>query len=87
MKRRNVTLHVPYSTGFGVGVQHWVDGVNSFFDLRLEGKVHRFEAGRRGRSPDPVQRDGDRLPARLLGDLRALARVPALDRHVDARER
>lgn len=44
MKRQNVTLHVPYSTGFGVGVTHWVDGINSFLDLRLEGKVHRFEA-------------------------------------------
>lgn len=44
MKRQNVTLHAPYSTGFGVGVTHWFEGLRSFVDLRLEGKIHRFEA-------------------------------------------
>lgn len=44
MKRQGVTLHLPYSTGFGLGLTHWVSTLNSFFDLRFEGKIHRFEA-------------------------------------------
>jgi hypothetical protein len=44
MKRQGVTLHLPYSTGFGLGLTHWVSALNSFFDLRFEGKIHRFEA-------------------------------------------
>ena len=44
MKRQGVTLHLPYSTGFGVGLTHWVSGLSSFFDLRFEGEIHRFEA-------------------------------------------
>ncbi len=44
MKRQGVTLHLPYSTGFGLGVTHWVSTLSSFFDLRFEGKMHRFEA-------------------------------------------
>lgn len=44
MKRQGVTLHLPYSTGFGLGLTHWVSALNSFFDLRFEGKLHRFEA-------------------------------------------
>ena len=41
---QHVKLHLPYSTGFGIGVTFPVAILNSFFDLRLEGKVHRFEA-------------------------------------------
>lgn len=44
MKAQGVSLHLPYSTGFGLGLTHWVSALNSFFDLRFEGKVHRFEA-------------------------------------------
>jgi len=44
MKRQGVSLHLPYSTGFGLGLTHWVSALNSFFDLRFEGKIHRFEA-------------------------------------------
>ncbi len=44
MADQGVRLHVPYSTGLGLGVQHYVDSLNSFFDLRFEAKVHRFEA-------------------------------------------
>ena len=44
MRRQGVSLHLPYSTGFGVGYSMFVASVRSFFDLRLEGKVHRFEA-------------------------------------------
>lgn len=44
MKRQGVSLHLPYSTGFGLGVTHWFAALRSFVDLRFEGKVHRFEA-------------------------------------------
>jgi hypothetical protein len=44
MKAQQVSLHLPYSTGFGLGVTHWVSALSSFFDLRFEGKIHRFEA-------------------------------------------
>lgn len=44
MKAQNVALHLPYSTGFGVGYQIYFDAIRSFVDLRAEGKIHRFEA-------------------------------------------
>jgi hypothetical protein len=44
MKTQHVNLHLPFSTGFGVGVTFHVDALRSFFDLRFEGKIHRFDA-------------------------------------------
>jgi hypothetical protein len=44
MERQGVRLHLPFSSGFGVGVQHYFEGANSYVDVRFEGKVHRFEA-------------------------------------------
>lgn len=44
MRTQKVALHLPYSTGFGVGYSIFVDSLRSFFDLRFEGKIHRFEA-------------------------------------------
>lgn len=37
-KSQNLALHLPYSTGFGIGYR-----VTRFFDVRLEPKLHRFE--------------------------------------------
>ncbi|MFM2269344.1 MAG: hypothetical protein RL757_2785 [Bacteroidota bacterium] len=37
-KEQNVVLHLPYSTGFGVGYRF-----NSFLDLRFEPKLHSWE--------------------------------------------
>lgn len=37
-KTQNVVLHLPYTTGFGVGYRF-----NSFFDLRFEPKLHSWE--------------------------------------------
>jgi hypothetical protein len=44
MRTQKVSLHLPYSTGFGVGYSRYASTLNSFFDVRLEGKIHRFEA-------------------------------------------
>lgn len=38
-KRQSVAYHLPYSTGFGVGYR-----LNKYFDVRLEPKMHKFEA-------------------------------------------
>jgi hypothetical protein len=38
-KTQNVVLHVPYTTGFGIGYRF-----NSFLDLRFEPKLHAFKA-------------------------------------------
>jgi hypothetical protein len=43
MRARGTELHIPVSTGFGVGPSLWIEGARSFVDLRLEGKMHRFE--------------------------------------------
>jgi hypothetical protein len=43
-QRQGVRLEVPYTTGLGVGVQHYVDALNSYVDVRFEVKLHRFEA-------------------------------------------
>ncbi len=37
-KIQNLALHLPYSTGFGIGYRF-----NSFFDLRFEPKLHSWE--------------------------------------------
>jgi hypothetical protein len=41
-KTQDVVLHLPYSTGFGVGYRF-----NSFLDLRFEPKLHSFEVYRK----------------------------------------
>lgn len=38
-KRQSVAYHLPYSTGFGIGYR-----LNKYFDIRLEPKMHKFEA-------------------------------------------
>lgn len=43
MREQHVALHLPYSTGLGVGYGFHSDALRSFFDLRAEAKVHRFE--------------------------------------------
>jgi opacity protein-like surface antigen len=37
-KTQNIALHIPYTTGFGIGYRF-----NSFFDVRFEPKLHSFE--------------------------------------------
>ncbi len=37
-KSQGLALHLPYSTGFGVGYR-----VKRYFDVRLEPKIHRFQ--------------------------------------------
>ncbi len=44
MRKQRVVLHVPYTTGLGVGYAQYVDSLHSFFDIRAEAKLHRFEA-------------------------------------------
>jgi|JI10StandDraft_1071094.scaffolds.fasta_scaffold10442_3 hypothetical protein len=44
MRDQHVALHLPYSTGFGLGLQHYLPALRSYVDVRLEGKAHRFEA-------------------------------------------
>lgn len=44
MRDQHVALHLPYSTGVGIGLQRYLPALRSFVDLRLEGKAHRFEA-------------------------------------------
>lgn len=44
MKRHAVSLRVNYTTGFGIGYSQHVDGLRSFFEVRFEPKLHRFEA-------------------------------------------
>ncbi|HSC87940.1 MAG TPA: hypothetical protein VLC09_11740, partial [Polyangiaceae bacterium] len=44
MRDQGVALHLPYSTGFGVGPSLWIESLGMFADLRFEAKVHRFEA-------------------------------------------
>lgn len=44
MREQGISLHLPYSTGLGVGYTLFVESIRSFFDLRVEGKIHRFEA-------------------------------------------
>jgi hypothetical protein len=44
MKRQAVSLRVNYTTGLGIGYSQHVDGLRSFFEVRFEPKLHRFEA-------------------------------------------
>ncbi|WP_031529639.1 hypothetical protein [Dyadobacter crusticola] len=38
VKRQNLAIHLPYSTGFGIGYR-----INRFFDIRFEPKLHDFD--------------------------------------------
>jgi hypothetical protein len=51
-KAQNVVLHLPYSTGFGIGYRF-----NSFFDVRFEPKLHRWEVYHK----DDVQNDANKI--------------------------
>lgn len=42
-KTQNVVLHIPYTTGFGIGYRF-----NSFFDVRFEPKLHSWEIYNKG---------------------------------------
>ncbi len=42
--RQGVSLHLPYSTGLGVGLSHWLEPLHAFVEARVEAKLHRFEA-------------------------------------------
>jgi hypothetical protein len=42
-KTQKITLHLPYSTGFGVGYR-----LSSFFDVRFEPKLHSWEVYNEG---------------------------------------
>ncbi|MBX7113144.1 MAG: hypothetical protein K1X64_02330 [Myxococcaceae bacterium] len=42
-KAQNIELRLPFSTGLGIGGSFYSQTLNSFFELRLEPKVHRFE--------------------------------------------
>jgi hypothetical protein len=44
MQRQQVTLHIPYTTGVGIGYSQYLAPANSYVDLRFEAKLHRFEA-------------------------------------------
>ena len=43
LKEQNLALHLPYSTGFGVGYR-----LTSFFDIRIEPKLHSWEVYYKG---------------------------------------
>jgi opacity protein-like surface antigen len=42
-KTQNIALHIPYTTGFGIGYRF-----NSFFDVRFEPKLHKWEVYNKG---------------------------------------
>ena len=51
-KTQNVVLHLPYSTGFGVGYR-----ITQFFDIRFEPKLHSWEVYHK----DDVQNEGNKI--------------------------
>ena len=53
-KAQNVVLHLPFSTGFGVGYRF-----NSFFDVRFEPKLHSWEVYHK----DDVQNAANKITA------------------------
>lgn len=55
-KDQNVVLHLPYSTGFGVGYRF-----NSFLDLRFEPKLHSWEV---------YQKDAEQTAANKIKDFK-----------------
>ena len=42
-KTQKIALHIPYTTGFGIGYR-----INSFFDVRFEPKLHAWEVYNEG---------------------------------------
>ncbi len=57
-KDQNVVLHLPYSTGFGVGYRF-----NSFLDLRFEPKLHSWEV---------YQKDAEQTVANKIRDFKTM---------------
>jgi hypothetical protein len=53
-KTQNVVLHLPYSTGFGIGYRF-----SSFFDIRFEPKLHSWEMYYK----DETQNDANKIKA------------------------
>lgn len=51
-KRQNIVLHIPYSTGFGVGYR-----ITQFFDIRFEPKLHSWEVYYK----DDMQNDANKI--------------------------
>lgn len=51
---QNVVLHLPYSTGFGIGYRF-----SSFFDVRFEPKLHSWEVYHQGESQTAANRIKD----------------------------
>ena len=51
-KTQNVVLHLPFSTGFGIGYRF-----NSFFDVRFEPKLHSWEVYHK----DDAQTDANKI--------------------------
>jgi hypothetical protein len=51
-KTQNVVLHIPYTTGFGIGYRF-----SSFFDVRFEPKLHSFEVYYK----DQTQNDANKI--------------------------
>jgi len=43
MKRQNISIHLPYSTGMGIGGYYNITKANLIIDARFEPKVHKFE--------------------------------------------
>lgn len=43
MKRQNISIHIPYSTGIGIGGSYNVTKANLIFDARFEPKFHKYE--------------------------------------------
>jgi hypothetical protein len=43
MKRQNISIHIPYTTGIGIGGSYGITKANLIIDARLEAKFHRYE--------------------------------------------
>lgn len=71
VKEQRLRSFVPFSTGFGVGVQHAFDSIGLILDLRAEPKYHRFELELEGDGGDVrrplVEYDTITLGAGLYG--------------------
>jgi hypothetical protein len=55
-KTQNIALHIPYTTGFGIGYRF-----NSFLDLRFEPKLHSWEV---------YQKDAEQTVANKIKDFK-----------------
>jgi hypothetical protein len=47
MRKQNISMHLPYTTGVGIGYLQTVASLRSMFDVRFEAKLHRFEVSYR----------------------------------------